>query len=70
MEKVAEEVKFRRENKKLQKNRLEKVAEQNFQVYLTKSCKMYTIYGKGSGVDHFYKQEYCRLIFANKDYSR
>ena len=25
---------------------------------------MYTIYGKGSGVDHFYKKEYCRLIFA------
>ena len=72
MEKVAEEVKFRREAKKLQKkhNRLEKVVEQIFQVYLTKRCKMYTIYGKGSGVDHFYKKEYCRLIFANKDYSR
>jgi len=27
---------------------------------------MYTIYGKGSGVDHFYKKEYCRLIFAKK----
>ena len=41
-----------------------------FQVYLTKSCKMYTINGKGSGVDHVYEKEYCRLIFANKDYSR